>query len=777
MRYSLCLCLALCCTTISAQQAAHTAWWDNFPLIVETNNLSKAQEHHATVGMCASQNDPTWGLYGQKLLENRKRTMLFQLAGMKVISYSETFGQSYCFVAEISEASKEPRTHWSWQQYGGGDIHWIGIHNYFDDEPFARPYTRTHPRFGSPPMTYPDGSVATGYIGPATDPRNSRVLDACVSKNILGKLSMELHFNQAVNKVDPKTGKPTGPLDGLLPINDQHCSLIMFQKDSACPLWIDYASASMRHAAEAGLDGIWSDNFGPWDSMGNPAIKNGFGDWSVFGFRDYLRKNFTSRQLRKMGVRNTSRFDIRRALRDKVKAWGGDDTNLKDAAWRDLRWLDEPLWRAYVIYKRQTGTRALSRFYKVVKQAAREAGKPDFLVAGNDIPGFSLGWPRGDLDMVSTEIGTAWALDAGKRGIMLPPLGRQSPRYKLAREHARSRFVNVWLYKDGDEKHLGNSGLTEALYYEMLACHALPMLHPDNVRCAGNQECNKQFFTFLTEAKQRFGARVPIHPEIGVYYSSSSLLAHTTPGGHADFNRQPHQFAFYGWCTALEELHAPYRPIPEWKISKETLDSLRVLIIPNAEVLDPQDVRKTLLPWVESGGKLIITGNSGLRLGEEGNFSKNPKGLSTATLTDCKTVVLNTIETPGLEFYLQEEKRSAFREKMQDALTRVCGEDTLMVCSAPPTVSVNLYEDIKTKQLFIDINNLDIDVKSDAMKATPPIKLSVKRPSWLTTTKLKASVLSPDKPPLVSLKNSEDRIVISLGPLQLYASIIIGPCP
>jgi len=67
---------------------------------------------------------------------------------------------------------------WNWQLYSGGTIVWVGVHNWFDDEWFAQPYTRTHWRYGGLPMTYPDGTVATGYIGDPTDPRNSRVYDA-----------------------------------------------------------------------------------------------------------------------------------------------------------------------------------------------------------------------------------------------------------------------------------------------------------------------------------------------------------------------------------------------------------------------------------------------------------------------------------------------------------------------------------------------------------------------------------------------------------------------
>ena len=68
------------------------------------------------------------------------------------------------------------------------------VHNWFDNEWFAQPWTRTHPTYGGPPMTYPDGTEATGYIGDPTDPRNSRVFDAGSSKEILIVLTLTFVF-------------------------------------------------------------------------------------------------------------------------------------------------------------------------------------------------------------------------------------------------------------------------------------------------------------------------------------------------------------------------------------------------------------------------------------------------------------------------------------------------------------------------------------------------------------------------------------------------------
>ena len=385
-------------------------WWDDFPRMVSDSSSQQIEvttNLHGNVNMNANGQDPGWGTFFQADGISHRTSWIeqFEGTGLKQIAYFETYGQSFCLVAELGawdQTNLTPVLHhyWNWVNYGGGTIRWLGSKNFFDDEDFARPYTRTHSRYGGSAMTYPDGTVATGYNGPDTDPRNSRVYDAACSKNVLGELSIDSY------------GFSSGPTNGLvyIPEADDYAGLMMFKKDTACPLWNDYTYASTLQAADSGIDGMWSDNYGPWDSLGSPAVKHAFGDWSVARFRGYLTNNFTSADLVGLGITNAASFDIREYLKDVASGWGWDGANLNSLVWGRSDWLADPLWRAYLISKRQIGTEALSNYYASVKSAALAGGKPEFLVAGNDIPCFSLGWCRGDLDMVSTEWSMGWKL-------------------------------------------------------------------------------------------------------------------------------------------------------------------------------------------------------------------------------------------------------------------------------------------------------------------------------------------------------------------------------
>jgi len=302
-------------------------------------------------------------------------------------------------------------------------------------------------------------------------------------------------------------------------------------------------------------------------------------------------------------------FDVRTYLIDQYRQWGGTHNNYKDSmrdpAWRDPRWQDDPIWRAFLIYKRRMGTAGLDRFYETVKKRGAEAGK-DILVSGNDIPLFSLGWCRGNLDMVSTELAWGWGLTQGNRGLMPPPNGSYPAVYRLAREHAKSRFVNVWMYvykEDFNKPNLGN-----VLHYQGLANHAMPkaQLTPrDYGTTAGTPEATAEFFAFVKSIEPTIRDREPLHGKIGVFYSSSSQLFNMVPSTILNHTEQEHSFSYFGWGTALVKQQIPWRPIPEWKLTPETLKEFNVLVLPKSKKRDRKGNEPTPIPGHLFGGKVV----------------------------------------------------------------------------------------------------------------------------------------------------------------------------
>ena len=785
--------------------AQQRPWWDDYPLIIQNADVATIQALNGDCGFNSSYADPSWGIYAQKTVSSTDSPALMHNAGLKFITYYETFGTSTSFILELGSPTAEGyhsvyRCYWSWNllDTADGPFRWAGAQNYFDAEDFCGAYTRLHPIYGADgrAMTYPDGAPATGYFdNDHGDPRKSRVYDAAASKDVLGNYAIDYQYGDEV------AGNPSRE-GGLLNVEvggQVHLvGHISFGKDTACPMWIDQQRSSILHSVGQGqIDGIWADNFSAWDSFGYPPIRVAFGDWSVAGFRDCLAARFSSSELAAMGIGDLSTFDVRCHLLDRLAALGGNPSDLDDAQWNDNSWLENPIWRAYTIYKRQIGTEALNNYYHATKEAARRMGNADLGVLGNDIPLYSLGYTRGNLDVVSTELSPGWHMGASSRGFMMPPVGRFAPAYRLGREHAKSRLMNIWMYLAGDNaSHKEKPGVVNTLYYEMLANHALPMLQFGHPSCTQNETVNGGFFGFVKKSRATFGGRDSL-ADVGVYYSSSSILAFITPAGFHDMDNQPHAWGYSGWGAALGNLHYQYRPIPEWKLTRDTLSKLRVLIVPNAEVLDTVDVANVIKPWVGVGGRLIVTGNSGNRQGELGNFSPHPAGLALACLTGVSSfpsapaTKLSKVgagrvhfirENIGLSYFKAStiSDRASLLPQFAAAMSEALGEtETILtpISFIPESVGINLYQDPAAERLFIDVNNYDVDLAHDAVTDSPSITFAVEAPKWLRpaqTAKLRAQILSPAAtPPTATLTwVRPDRIQVELGPVTHYASVV-----
>jgi len=221
-------------------------------------------------------------------------------------------------------------------------------------------------------------------------------------------------------------------------------------------------------------------------------------------------------------------------------------------------------------------------------------------------------------------------------------------------------------------------------------------------------------------------------------------------------------------------------------------------VIPEAEVLDPDDATRTLLPWVrDDGGLLIVTGSSGRRLGETGNFDVNPAGSSLAPLTGItdpgrspdrrlrplgKGRVLYLRENLGMTYYLADtlDERTRLLPEVRVAMRDLL-EGRPALCLSPgqnvsTTVGLTVYQDETARKLFVDVNNLGIDPRTDTIQPTSPLTFSVQLPPWLRNGDHIARVHSPEAPPSVTLTQETPGIAdITLTPVRRYAGVVISP--
>jgi hypothetical protein len=225
------------------------------------------------------------------------------------------------------------------------------------------------------------------------------------------------------------------------------------------------------------------------------------------------------------------------------------------------------------------------------------------------------------------------------------------------------------------------------------------------------------------------------------------------------------------------------------------LQTLKVLIIPDANVFDPADVPR-LQTWVTNGGCLIVTGDSGSRLGESGNFAATNKFVL-APLTAVTNVNLPPVmrtnflglgavyyfaHNVGLAYYMaaaagRAEQLSVFAKALSNAFGFLNVQPALHSSNAPATVGLTLYQDSVARKTFVDMNNFNVDANTFVTTPTPEVDVDLARPAWLTNgVTIKATEVSPDGSPSVKILNVDaSRVYLRLPSVTNYLSVILQP--
>ena len=629
-------------------------WWHRYPTLGALSDQAAIRSVGVRLVLLNIATDPAWGPYAQNggrlHSQNPSVQRMYdetKKSGVRYITWIEAFGDCVMYAGALErtpdgsfvtrpdqpDVARLLRTAWNWESHDpapGNTYRWVGLHNTANDEDFVQPLF-TKERTGFPTPTYPDGRPAVGWLPDQPYPVNALIYDACCAKDINGKvdLSGEGYMSpERANTVDPATDGRLAKTDGLYPLvlgpnelpafpgrklgDAVYVSHMAAGKDPACPFWSEYVRVSVRRILADGLDGLWCDNYACYNNFGMPPIRNGFGAWSEHRFREFLQSNFTEAERNGIGVSSVSDFDVRDYLKKKAIEFGAQDPSAySDLAWRDRRWLDDPVWNAYKVFKQRVGQEALRNFYAAIKEEAAQVGRPDFCVAGNDLPVYGYGWGRDEwLDMVSSEQTPAWWVTTGSRGMMVPPLGKYAVVYRAALEHQKGPYATVWYNLGGPyEKYGESTELGKVLAAEAFA-NSTFLKYVPKTHYAGTEQSHTWWNDFVIRHEDDFGRRF-VRADVGILYSPDNQLADVVPGSHAlDHDRQPHSFGHWGFATAMIDAHLPYRVITDWKLSCESLRGLRTFVVPNAECLD-EPVLSVLTEWVRGGGRLVITGPSG----------------------------------------------------------------------------------------------------------------------------------------------------------------------
>jgi hypothetical protein len=309
---------------------------------------------------------------------------------------------------------------------------------------------------------------------------------------------------------------------------------------------------------------------------------------------------------------------------------------------------------------------------------------------------------------------------------------------------------------------------------------------------AGTPEGVAEFFGFVKEIEPIFREREPVSGKIGLFYSSSSQLFNMAPGMVLNFTNQEHSFSWFGWGTFLTKQQIPWRAIPEWKLTPQTLEDLTVLVMPQVVTLDDAEA-ELLQHWVENGGRLLVCGQFAGRHSEEKNFDQ--RTTPSPFLTTCiqaiqqgklvpvkKGFILGQNNDPGLPYYKEENKRTEFTSSFLSLLEKIktAGSSNVLpdYISVPKDfpfgVDITLHQD--SKRLFIDLNNTQIDTTTDKVTSSGQLQFEILVPKNWQNKKFKTTILSPHRKPTANVtKLNNGRLKIEIDDILFYACLVLEP--
>ncbi len=696
-------------TLPAGPSAAAESWWETYTPVATLDQRGTDLE---TIQPGAARGGSgTLGWYGFWFLDEQDKSGVLQAsrqtlqqAGVKRILYYDV-GEVGDYAGFFGADGRLQHNGWSlpwWQTQEPLTARWIGLEAFMRDVPWA-PYP-TAKTYGLPPFTTPDGQPADELYAVLT----RRGLD--------GQWQFDWSSNPGVTDdlaqrsgLAALSGKQSGRADTQGKTGWQTVRLV--NVDFANPQLRDYCCREIeRLIAKLRPDGIHADNLG--DANLGHADTCAFGLWSEHTFRQYLQEHFTPAERAELGIAELATFDLKAYIRDKPFESRG-------LRWHSLnpKWSEDPLWLCYLVHKVETAQAYHRGFYAAGKAAARQEGL-DCAVFGNTIP-LGLGGTllHGACDIAHFEWSTVhgwWGL----RPLGLPPEGRVGYVTRLGAALSAAPFCWPSLYVSKDHSGAGHEQLHKVLACDCLANRGLldfghwylDGYSPGTPHSAG--VLNR----FIRRFAPQFSHRRYL-ADVAIVHSAWSEIASCTV-----FNPVMDKFVdeYCGWCEFLGDTHRQWTVVLQEDLTADTLAAYPIVVLPSVLVLTDGQLAE-LRRYVEGGGRLVATGQTGTRYGPERYLAPRLEPLS---LPGARIVS----DKPGVTYWRQARdstaaKRLAELLQWPDAAPR-------LETDAPDTVGVNLNlgDDPAGPLLTLDLNNYDLDVQADTIRPAPECTTTIRLP-------------------------------------------------
>jgi hypothetical protein len=95
---------------------------------------------------------------------------------------------------------------------------------------------------------------------------------------------------------------------------------------------------------------------------------------------------------------------------------------------------------------------------------------------------------------------------------------------------------------------------------------------------------------------------------------------------------------------------------------------------------------------------------------------------------------------------------------------------------APYTVGITVYDDVRNRRRFVDLNNTDIDVETDTIHPALVVRMDLAMPAWLDSRTVAARVLTPDGAAVIAetMPQAGGKLSLTVRGLKRYASIVLS---
>jgi len=800
-----CLLPAFARADAGEQDEAH--WWNRY-LTPGTGSAYQYPMLRAEFGEGAVDAETGFGIPAREIQYGRRKAQAvsFKSYGLRFVPYAEGGGASTDYLAHYSMSNGWTtihHTHWhDWSDVTTADVtppkgslDFMGMWAWLTDADWVMGLHGKHPGervtaaaelgFDASDRQHVDGTPATGL---------EDFFRATAAKNYLGEVHREdppFAADSSLNATVPDEIIPLIPAFFDNPVDNNPSgkhSLLPVSKDVAAPVWIKYGNTIARYYIEEyEADGVHYDNLSGWNALSQNPKDRAFGDWSIKGFQAYLAAH--------PGIYDgdPKAFDMRRYVQDTVAA---------GRSFRSKEWLNDPIWRAFLIHKREEITCFLNGLHDYIKDLGDETGR-DLAMMGNASPfGTSGVLSARNVDACGFEISPGVGPGGHPfhgRGCKLPPYGRACAFYQAMNALVAGRFNYPWYYVGKD--YVGKPNLSKVLFYEGLANDSIlmPRLRTTSgaagfTNRAGTRETVIETNAFIQTARELWGERRRA-ANIAIAFSAQSQLAVQTPHMYSEWD---HVQGVLGWATYCANTHRQYEIVRLEEVDADYLTGIDLLVVPHADVCGPAQV-EPIARWVREGGRLIVTGDAGNRDDAAHNWDPLPE-YSFAHLTGVRAGegpafaarkigsgrVIYIGENCAQRYYLDIDDYGASRgDAGKDSMDRamagaeVLPREVLPCTSADLLVGARVFRDTKAGNLQIDLHSYDVDPATDAHKASAPVEVGIMLPDELAGGPVRACLVSPDvsgyTQPLTAqqLERNGSMLTVDIGTVDFFKTLFI----